>query len=110
MTKTDSYLYLVGHFLVLCRASSSLRNFPTFLALDFPQLLHVLRKRLKFHIYIEQGLTGHLKTMSSQKWKIFEPPSPLVLPWYLHDALHYTPNQKQLQEEINKQIILVSMY
>ena len=32
------------------KASSVLRNFPTFLALDFPQLSDVLRKRVKFHI------------------------------------------------------------
>ena len=32
----QSYFYLVGNFLVICRASSTLRNFLTFLALDFP--------------------------------------------------------------------------
>ena len=37
------------------RASSVLRNFPTFLALDFSQLSDALRKRLKFHIIVRQG-------------------------------------------------------
>ena len=32
------------------RASSVLRNFPTFLALSFSQLSDTLRKGLKFHI------------------------------------------------------------
>ena len=38
------------------RASSTLRNFPTFLALDFSQLSDALTKRLKFHINVRQGL------------------------------------------------------
>ena len=37
-------------------ASSTLRNFPTFFALDFPQLSDALRKSLKFHINVRQGL------------------------------------------------------
>ena len=37
-------------------ASSALRNFPTFLALDFPQLSDLLRKRLTFHINVRQDL------------------------------------------------------
>ena len=37
-------------------ASSALRNFPTFLALDFPQLSDPLRKRLTFHINVRQDL------------------------------------------------------
>ena len=37
-------------------ASSALWNLPTFLALDFPQLSYALRKRLKFHINVRQGL------------------------------------------------------
>ena len=50
-----TYLYLVGNFLVLCRASSAVRNIPTFLILDFPQLLDILGNRLKYHINIVQG-------------------------------------------------------
>ena len=45
------YLYLVGNFRVLCRASSTLRNFATFLALDF----RYLRNR-RFHVNIKHGL------------------------------------------------------
>ena len=56
MIKTHKYLYLVGNHLVLCRPFSAPRNFPIFLALDFPQLLDVLRNGLKFHIEREQGL------------------------------------------------------
>ena len=37
-------------------ASSALRNSLTFLALDFPRLSDALRKRLKFHINVRQGL------------------------------------------------------
>ena len=37
-------------------ASSALRSFLTFLALDFPQLSDALRKRLKFHINERHGL------------------------------------------------------
>ena len=37
-------------------ASSALRNFPTFLALDSPQLSDPLRKRLTFHINVRQDL------------------------------------------------------
>ena len=55
MTKTHSYLHLAGNFLVLCRSSSALRNFPTFFALDCAKLLDVLRDRLKFHIDTDQG-------------------------------------------------------
>ena len=36
--------------------SRALRNFPTFLALDFPQLSDAQRQRLKFHINVRQGL------------------------------------------------------
>ena len=46
------YLYLVGNFRVLCRASSTLRNFATFFALDF----RYLRNRLKVNVNIEHGL------------------------------------------------------
>ena len=53
MIKTHSYLYLVGNFLVLYRAFSTLRNFPTFLALNCPEQLDILRNRLKFHIDIQ---------------------------------------------------------
>ena len=38
------------------RASSTHRNFSTFLALDFSQLSDALTKRLKFHINVRQGL------------------------------------------------------
>ena len=38
------------------KASSVLRNFPTFLALDFPQLSDALRKRVRFHINLRKGL------------------------------------------------------
>ena len=38
------------------RASSALRYFPTFFALDFSQLSDALRKRFKFHINMQQGL------------------------------------------------------
>ena len=38
------------------RASSAFRNFPTFLALDFSHLSDALRKRLKFHVSVRQGL------------------------------------------------------
>ena len=38
------------------RESSALRNFPPFLALDISQLSDVLKKRLKFHINVRQGL------------------------------------------------------
>ena len=116
MTKTDGYLYLVGHFLVLPRAPSSLKNFPTFLALDFPQLLDVLRKRLKFHIHIEQVLRGHLKTMSPQKWKIFEPPSPFVTIclYFLSphsSSCHYPKSDKPFfQKEKYKKCILVLIW
>ena len=41
------------------RASSALRNFPTFLALDFSQLSDALRKRLNFHINVQQGLKNY---------------------------------------------------
>ena len=46
-------LYLVDKFLVLCQVGDALRNFQTFLALDFAQLLQTLENRLKFHINIE---------------------------------------------------------
>ena len=49
------YLYLVGNFRVLCRASSTLRNFATFFALDFLQLLDALGKRWKYDIILQQG-------------------------------------------------------
>ena len=45
-----THYYLVGNFLVLCRA-----NFPTFLTLDFPLLLIALGNRFKFHINLVQG-------------------------------------------------------
>ena len=48
-----TYLFLVNKFLVLCQVASTLRNFQTFLALDFAQLLQTLENRLKFHISIE---------------------------------------------------------
>ena len=38
------------------RASSALRSFPTFLALDFSDLLDALGKMLKLHIIIQPGL------------------------------------------------------
>ena len=41
------------------RASSTLRNFPKFLALDFSQLSDALRKRLNFHINVQQGLKNY---------------------------------------------------
>ena len=59
-TIKHSYWYLVGNFLVLRRPSRALRNFPIFLALDCPQVLGVLRNRLKFHIDIKQGLKNLL--------------------------------------------------
>ena len=68
MIKTHNYLYLVGNHLVLCRPFSAPRNFPIFLALDFPQLLDVLRNGLKFHIEREQGLKkllNYLVTITS---------------------------------------------
>ena len=37
-------------------ASSTLRSFPTLLALDFPQLPDALRKRLTFQINVRQNL------------------------------------------------------
>lgn len=51
-----TYLYIVVNYLVLCQASIALTDFPTFLALYFPQLPDVLVSRLKFHINIEQSL------------------------------------------------------
>ena len=38
------------------RTSSTLRNFLTFLVLDFSQVSDALRKRLKFHINVRLGL------------------------------------------------------
>ena len=48
-----AYLYLVDKFLVLCQVAGTLRNFQTFLALDFAQVLQTMENRLKFHINIE---------------------------------------------------------
>ena len=38
------------------RASSTFGNFSTFLALDFPQLVDALGKRLKFQVSVKQDL------------------------------------------------------
>ena len=38
------------------RASSTLRNFPMFFAIDFWQYSDGLRKRLKVHVNVQQGL------------------------------------------------------
>ena len=53
----SSKLFVLGRkfFNFVPRASSVLRNFPTFLALDFSQLSDALRKRLKCHIIVRQG-------------------------------------------------------
>ena len=58
MQGISSNLLAVGRkfFSFVPRASSTLRNFPTFLALDFSQLSDALTKRLKFHINVRQGL------------------------------------------------------
>ena len=86
----QTYLYLVWHFLVICRVSSLFRNFPTVLALDFPQLLN----RLKFHINIEQDLKNLLKTWGledeaasfNNKWEEFRNTN-----WFLLFHFHNYP-------------------
>ena len=44
-------------------AFSALRNSPTFLALDVSQLSDALRKRLKFHVNVRQGLKKLLNSL-----------------------------------------------
>ena len=44
-------------------ASSTLRNFPKFFALNFWQLSDALRRRLKFYINVQQGLKRFLNRL-----------------------------------------------
>ena len=52
------------------RASSALITFVTFFAVDFPQLLDVLEKGLKYDINVEQGFKKLLNSLldSSFLW------------------------------------------
>ena len=53
----SSNLFALGHKFsnFVPSTSGARRNFPNFFALDFPQLLYALRKKLKFHLNVEQG-------------------------------------------------------
>ena len=58
---SSNFLYFVENFATSIPGHPALLDIFRILALDFPQLLDALRKKLKFHINVLQGLKRPLK-------------------------------------------------